>query len=374
MTIAAHISLSGRTNNLQDNFNYRCFSILAARHPEHQFIFLFDRPVPRDIIIAGNIRYIHAAPSITNNLLLYYWYQLRLPALLKKLRADFFAGNGPVCSTGTNIRQGIEINDLSFLDKKSGYTSAEAGYLKKRLAKWIGKAAVVAVASRQMANAVEAVCPDATDKIQLTGRGLPDQSILVDEPVLQRFKSEHTGGKEYFLAFINESGTVNTTAIVKAFSIFKKRQLSGMKLVLLVSGTFKSDIVPDFKNYKYRDDVIIVKQDTHRPEHTCIAAAYAALYFSDTFRSDVQILLPLVYHVPLITCMNNLHAGIYAGNALYCEPAPQQIAEKMMLIYKDEDLRNRLAGTYRQLASGCTWANTATNLWASITGSASQTA
>ncbi len=374
MTIVAHISLSGVINNLQENFNYRCFTILAERHPEHQFIFLFDRPIPRDTINATNIRYIHAAPSISNNLLLYYWYQLRLPALLKRLNADFFAGNGPVCSTGINIRQCIEINDLSFLDKKSRYTSAEAGYLKKRLAKWVSKAAVVAVASRQMAKAVKTVCPDAAEKIQLTGRGLPDIPMSVNESDKIQFKTEHTGGKEFFLAFISESGKENATTIVKAFSIFKKRQLSGMKLVLLVSGTYNSEIVPDFKNYKYRDDVILLKQENNKHVHKCIAAAYAAMFFPGMFSKDENILLPLVYHVPLITDHNNLHAGIYAEHALYCQPLPEQIAEKMMLIYKDEDLRNRLVGASRQLASSCTWENTATNLWVSITGSASQTA
>lgn len=374
MTIAAHISLSGGIFYLQDNFNYRCFSILAARYPEHQFIFLFDRPVPTAVISAGNVTSIHVAPSIKNSLLQYYWYQLRLPALLKKLQVDFFAGSGPVCSTGVNIRQCIEIDDLSFLDKKNGYKSGEARYLKKRLDKWIGKAAVVAVASRPMASAVEAISPEATGKIHVTGRGLPGKPIAIDDAVMQQFKTEHTDGKEFFLAFINESCTTNTTVLLKAFSIFKKRQLSKMKLVLLVTSSYKAELVADFKNYKYRDDVIFIKQDISKSEHICIAAAYAAMYFPDILSRDENILLPLLYHVPLITYNNNLHAGIYAGNALYCQPAPQQIAENMMLLYKDEDLRNRLVAASGQLASICTWEQAAANLWASITGSASQTA
>lgn len=374
MTIAAHISLTGGIFNLQDNFNYRCFSLLATRYPEHQFVFLFDRPVPAGIISAGNVISKHVAPSIKNNLLQYYWYQVRLPAVLKKYHVDFFAGNGPVCITGTNIRQGIEINDLSFLDKRNGYNAREARYLKKRIGKFIDNAAVVAVASRQMAGAVKALNPDAGDKIHITGRGLPGKPLVIEDMVLQQFKTDHTDGKEFFLALINEPGMGNTTALLKAFSIFKKRQLSKMKLVLLVSATYKAEIVPDYKNYKYRDDVIIIKNENNSSGHICMAAAYAAMYFPEYFSREENLLLPLMYAVPLITGSDNLQAGIYDGNALYCQPAAQQVAEKMMLLYKDEDLRNSLAANYRQLATSCTWEQAASNLWASITGSASQTA
>lgn len=374
MTIAAHISLTGGSFDLQDNFNYRCFSILATRYPEHRFIFLFDRPLPPNLSGAGNTRYLQVTPSIKNNLLQYFWYQVRLPAFIKKLHIDFFAGNGPVCSIGTNIRQCIEINDLSFLDRKNSYKPGEARFLKKRIGKFIDNAAVVAVASRQMASAVEALSPGATAKIQITGRGLPGKPVAVDDAVLQQFKSDHTDGNEFFLALVNEPGKANTTALLKAFSIFKKRQLSRMKLVLLVSTAYKTDIVPDFKNYKYRDDVIILKKDNNRAGLICMAAAYAAMYFPENSSRDENGLLPLTYAVPLITGSDNLQMGIYEGNALFCQPAAQHIAEKMMLIYKDEDLRNSLAANYRQMASTCTWEQAASNLWASITGSAGQTA
>ena len=85
-------------------------------------------------------------------------------------------------------------------------------------------------------------------------------------------------------------------------------------------------------------------------------------------------LLPIVYHVPVITLSNDYVKAVFCEAAVYCKPGEQQIAEKMMLLYKDENLRNGLVESARQLAGTYTWEKTASNLWHALTGSATQTA
>ncbi|MBP9098577.1 MAG: hypothetical protein KBF74_07150 [Ferruginibacter sp.] len=374
MTIAVHISFPGNNHDLTGNFNFQCFSILAARYPDYQFIFLFDKPVPPGIITTANIKTVHVSPAIRNNLLQHFWYNFKLPSFIKKYNAVIFAGNGPVCSLRTGINQCIVVNDTSFLDKNNRNTSGEARYLKKHFKKFVEKATVVAATSSHVLNTIIHVCPKAIDKVRMIGRGLPAKTNLTDHMGIQKFKEAYTGGKEYFLAFITDTSIQNTTMLLKAFSAFKKMQLSNMKLLLLISSVQKENIVKDFDNYKYRNDVIFVIAENEEQVSQFIAAAYAAIYLPVINAVEDHALLPLIYEVPVITANNDFLKGIFCDAAVYSQPAEQHIAEKMMLLYKDENFRNGLVESARLLAKAYTWEKTATNLWQSLTGSATQTA
>ena len=374
MTIAVHISFPGNNHDLTGNFNFRCFSILAERFPAYQFIFLFDKPVPPGIKTTANTKIIQVSPAIRNNLLQHFWYNFKLPAFIKKYNTSFFTGNGPVCSLRTGISQCIIVNDTSFLDKRNGYSAAEARYLKKYFKKFVEKATVVAATSQHVLNTITRVCPGAIGKVQMIGRGLPAKTHLQGLHAIQKFKEENTGGKEYFLAFITDASIQNTTMLLKAFSAFKKMQLSNMKLLLLVSSVQKENIVKDFGNYKYRNDVIFIIAENDQQVSEFIAASYAAIYLPVVNPVEDYALLPIVYHVPVITLSNDYVKAVFCEAAVYCKPGEQQIAEKMMLLYKDENLRNGLVESARQLAGTYTWEKTASNLWHALTGSATQTA
>ena len=58
---------------------------------------------------------------------------------------------------------------------------------------------------------------------------------------------------------------------------------------------------------------------------------------------------------------------IAEDGALYADANnPQDIAEKMMLIYKDENLRNSLVAKGKTIAAHYSWQRTAELLWQSI--------
>jgi len=72
-------------------------------------------------------------------------------------------------------------------------------------------------------------------------------------------------------------------------------------------------------------------------------------------------------HVPVVTSINSSMQEIAADAALFANPTDHtDIADKMMLLYKDESLRNRLIQKGIERAKEFSWDKTAKLLWQAL--------
>src|SRR3954471_17881625 len=88
---------------------------MVIAHPEHEFIFIFDRPFDQQFIFSKNVTGVVAGPPARHPLLWKYWYDVRVPAILKTYKADVFLSCDGFCSLRTNVPQVLVIHDLAFL-------------------------------------------------------------------------------------------------------------------------------------------------------------------------------------------------------------------------------------------------------------------
>ncbi len=366
MTIAVHINFSDEKNKPKINFNYRCFTILAATHPEHQFIFIFDSPFDRSLISQKNIKPVIVAPQIKNRLLGHYWYNFKLPGVLKKNNADFLVTNGIYCSIRTTVKQCILLPDLSFLQKENIFSRNDRRYLKKFFKKFISTASCIAVCNDQVSNLLSILYPDTIKKIFKISYPANDPvKSFVDSEMINT-RNRYTEGKEYFLCYVTDASLSNTTTLLKAFSAFKKRQLSNMQLVLLFSTPFKENPVKDFALYKYRNEVKEIFPDNDELLSEITSAAYAAIYLpAIELMEDIGI-VTLKNNIPLIISKSDFNKSLFQNAALYTTIDEKNIAENMMLLYKDEHTRYELITKGKELAKTISWENTAFNLWEAI--------
>ena len=59
-------------------------SRLATTYPEHEFIFLFDRPYDNEFIFSKNIIPLVVGPKASSALAMKYWYDVKAPLALKQ--------------------------------------------------------------------------------------------------------------------------------------------------------------------------------------------------------------------------------------------------------------------------------------------------
>jgi len=176
-----------------------------------------------------------------------------------------------------------------------------------------------------------------------------------------------TGGIEYFLCIGMPATRANVTTVLKAFSLFKKRLKSGLKLVLALQDVSLEECVKDFRLYKYRDDVIVITEYQQHTYPQLLAAAYAAIYMPSEITGYSERGLPAMQSAtPVITINTPEHQSLYKDAALFSDADDKSIADNMMLLYKDEDLRSRCIQKGLELTKECTLPAMANRLWQTI--------
>jgi glycosyltransferase involved in cell wall biosynthesis len=181
-------------------------------------------------------------------------------------------------------------------------------------------------------------------------------------------KNNYTDGKEYFIYAGAIHPRKNLMNLLKAFSVFKKRQQTNMKLVLAGRLAWKYEsFEKDLKSYKYRSDVVMTGYVEDKELVKLIGAAYGMVYPSLFEGFGVPLLEAMQCDVPVITSAGSAMQEIAKEAALYVDAmSHNDIADKMMLLYKDENLRKELVLKGREVAKQYNWDKTAALLWQSI--------
>ena len=106
------------------------------------------------------------------------------------------------------------------------------------------------------------------------------------------------------------------------------------------------------------------------PEHELVeltASAYALVYPSLWEGFGVPVLEAMRCEVPVITSRDSAMQEIAGDAALYADPESfHELAEQMMLLYKDERLRQQLIQKGKSLEANYTWDRTAKLLWETL--------
>lgn len=341
---------------------------LVKDHPEHQFIFIFDRPFHPAFITSDNIIPVVAGPPARHPLLWKWWYDIKIPAVLKKYKADVFLSCDGFCSLTTKVPQCLVVHDLAFLHYPTFIKRSHLFFYKRYTPEFLKKASSIATVSQfSKKDIIEKYGVDAS-RIDVVYSAAKEIFKSAGWQSDQAVRDEFTSGKNYFIYVGSIHPRKNPTALLKAFSIFKKRQKSDWKLVIAGRAAWHSKAFMDsLGTYKYREDLVVTGYMDEAKLERLISAAYALVYPSFFEGFGVPVLEAMQAGIPVITSAGSAMQEIAGDSALYADPKNyQDIAEKMMLIYKDETLRSRLVEKGLATARAYSWDKTAALMWQSI--------
>lgn len=349
-------------------FIYECFRRITKTHPEHEFIFIFDRPYDKKFIFSQNVTAVVTSPAARHPLLWKLWYDVKVPAVLKKYKADVFVSCDGFCSLTTKVPQCMLIHDLSFLHYPSFMPKTHVLFYKHYTPKFLKKARVIVTVSEFSKNDILSQYNIEADNIDIVPNAAKDIFYPLTDIERDVVKNKLTNGKEYFIYAGAIHPRKNLTNLLKAFSIFKKKQMSNWKLVLTGRLAWKyKHFIDSLKTYKYREDVVLTGYLEERELVKVIGSAYALLYPSLWEGFGVPVLEAMRCHVPVITSENSAMQEIAKNAALYVNPNDHNdIAEKMMLLYKDENLRSQLIQKGKKISNQYDWDKSAELLWQNI--------
>lgn len=268
-----------------------------------------------------------------------------MPAILKKIKTDFFISFENRCSLTVSIPQSILIQPMEAIKPA-----------------FIKKAQLIFVLNESTRNLLKKDHYVQDKKIATLYPFAFKGFKMADDREKEDIKAEHSDGKEFFLYNSHFSRKEDLIELLKSFSHFKKRQQSSFKLLLLTESN--SFFERSLSSYKYRSDVKFI--GTKNDPAMITASAYAVVLPFNTNEDMMAALNSMQSGVPVIATKNSVISEMAGDAILYAEKGVNDIGDKMMQLYKDENYRSSLIEKGRSLAAVFTQEQTAERLWQSI--------
>lgn len=351
--------LQGNYSNAQGFFSDYIFKIIEA-HQEHAYFLITDKIAGTSNPVNGSTT-IAIAPVSKNILVLKFWYGFKLPSLLKKYAASIFININSIASLNTVTPQCLLVADIAMLEGLS--------FSKKDIKLYLNKATIIIAFSQFAKNKISKDYFIDEQKIIVFYMAGDNGYLPISETEKEACKEKYTAEKEYFL-FIGELNIANNLIhLLKAFSFFKKRQKSNMQLVIATKTVLPNNpFIKSLASYKYKDDVKLLFDLPQQALATITASAYTFVYAPTENNFYLPVVQAMQSGVPVIVSNTILMNEICGDAALFTDPAVfEHIADKMMLLFKDENKRNELIEKGKQQATQFTIEKSSQVLWQNIT-------
>jgi len=298
------------------------------------------------LLVAGSDQVVPAIPGATvvtqrawpYSLGWRMWYDAQVPRLVKKYRPDLVMTTGGV-AIETRIPQCVWMPERADSRKGQGYVPPYA----ERLIESLERAKAIFCYSERDRDWLAGQAPSAVGKTVVL-HSWPDLSVdALSLPERERVKTQFAGGKEYFFADAAAAGEEGIIHLLKAFSLFKKRQLSNLQLIVM--GVAAEGLQKKLETYKYREEVHWCSP-LAAEEGRLKAGAYASLLL---YGGGSSLGAPLLdawkSGVPVIVTTGGPFQELGGDAVLAADGAdPAALATQLMSVYKDEALRGRLVG------------------------------
>lgn len=354
------------------HYTAELFRRIVLAHPEHEFFFLFDRPCDESFVFAKNVTPVVTGPQARHSVLIRWWYDVSVTRALKKIKADIFISPDGFCSATTSIPQLLVIHDLAFLHYPQFISGSHLRLYKGRTPKSIAKAQkIIAVSEFTKQDIIDKYAVPA-DKISVIHNAARAVFKPVNTDQRNLIKQKYADGKEYFIYVGSIHPRKNLYNLLKAFSVFKKRLRSNMKLLIVGRLAWKYDsFVKGLASYKFRSDVKLMHHVNDEELLSLLASSYALVYPSYFEGFGLPLVEAMACHVPVI-CSNRSSLPEVGGNAavLFDPDNYEEMAERMMLVYKDEVFRAKVIQNGVERLPLFNWDKAAADFWQEIIATA----
>ncbi len=128
--VSARVLLDGKLEGI-GWFTHEILRRLVAAHPEHEFVFFFDRPFHQQFVYGPNVRPVVVSPPARHPFLWYIWAELTLPRALRKYRCDAFLALDTYIPTKSPIPTISVIHDLGFIHVPQHVPSIARAYFNR---------------------------------------------------------------------------------------------------------------------------------------------------------------------------------------------------------------------------------------------------
>lgn len=349
-------------------FSYETLKHITNKHREHHFIFVFDRPFDEEFIFSDNITPVITFPQARHPFLFWWWFELSLPPLLRRLKPDLFLSPDGYLSLSSPVKQLPVMHDLNFAHYPQDVPFLVRKYYNYFFPKFARKATRIATVSEYSKSDISRLYGIDEKNIDVVYNGVNNEFKPLSASEQQAARDRYSKGCDYLLFVGSLHPRKNIARMLKGFDQFRKSADTDMKLVIVGARYWwTEEIRSAFDAMEYKDEVIFTGRLEEADLYRVMASAYALTYVPYFEGFGIPLLEAMRCEVPVITSNVTSMPEVAGDAALYADPfSVDSIAQAMHTLQADKQLRSSLVEKGKLRSTAFSWERSGDLLWKSI--------
>lgn len=346
-------------------FTFETMKRMVKSHPEHEFIFIFDRPFDSSFIFAPNVTGVVVPPPARHPILWTIWLEYSLRKFFRKNKVDLFIGTDGYLPLSIQAKTLAVFHDINFEHYPKDLPFFNRIYYRYFFPRFAKKAdRIIAVSEFTRKDVIEKYHVD-EKKTATVYNGVSDAFAPISADQISTTRNKFTQGLPYFLFVGSLHQRKNIANLLRAFELFKNTTGSKIKLVLAgAKRWWTSEMEQVHASMLHRNDVIFTGRLSFEELTQITASALAVTYVSTFEGFGIPIVEAMKSGVPVITSNVTSMPEIAGDATLLCDPfSVESISNAMQQIASSEALRKALIEKGILRAKDFSWEKTAEGVW-----------
>lgn len=342
-------------------YTYEVARRLVHAHPEHEFLFFFDRPYDKRFLFDKNVQAVVLPPPARHPVLWYIWFEYSVRRALKKYQPDVFFSPDGYLSLRARTPTVMVVHDLAFEHFPEAIPFLVRHFYKFYSPRYCRRADHLLAVSEYTRKDIQKQYGIAEDRITTCGNGCRNGFSPLPETERQLARQQYAEGRPYFLYVGAVHPRKNTHRLIEAFSLFKQK--TGAPIKLLLAGRFAWQTGPvkeAFEVSAFQKDIHFLGFVPDEELPRLMGAAFSFVYPSLFEGFGLPLLEAMHCDVPVISSLSSSLPEVAGDAALLVDPMnARQLADALRRLYEEEGLRQNLIEKGKKQRQKFSWDKTA---------------
>jgi glycosyltransferase involved in cell wall biosynthesis len=341
-------------------YTYEMVKRLVINHPEHTFLFFFDRNYDEGFLFADNIEPIVLSPPARHPILFIWWFEIAVKRALKKHKADLFFSPDGYLSLGSSVKQIPVMHDLNFEHYPDDIPWSARMYYKYFFPKFAKKAHKIVTVSDYSKQDICKTYNISQEKVHAIWNGASEKFAPISAKEKLTIQQELTGGKPYFLFVGSLHPRKNVKRLLEAYQAYRKLH-ADFDLVVVGEPMWKQNT----SYLEYADNSIHFTGHLSLERLTKVMGAASIFVFVPYFEGfGIPLVEAMRCGTPIIAGNKTSLPEILGDAGILVDPfSVEEITQTMITLSTDISLQQSLSAKGLERSQQFSWDKSAEKLW-----------